>query len=158
MSNPALPEDSHASGAGVVPGVADLDPNAGFAGYLGLRFVEVGPDGVVIRWRVGPHLHQPFGILHGGVHCAVIETAASIAGALWLGDRGHVVGVSNQTDFLRAVRDGELTATASAVHRGRLQQLWQVEVRDEAGRLVARGQVRLQNIQATDRLAAPAAG
>jgi acyl-coenzyme A thioesterase PaaI-like protein len=32
------------------------------------------------------------------------------------------------------------------VHRGRSQQLWQVEVTDASTRLVARGQVRLQNL------------
>lgn len=134
------------------PGIGPIE--GGFTALMGLEFDEVGPDRVVIRWTVGPHLHQPFGILHGGVHCAVVETAASVAGAMWLGERGHVVGVSNQTDFLRAVREGVLTATALPVHRGRLQQLWAVEIRDEQQRLVARGQVRLQNIEQTARLSA----
>jgi uncharacterized protein (TIGR00369 family) len=57
-----------------------------------------------------------------------------------------VVGVNNSTDFLRAVTEGRLTATATPVHRGRSQQLWQVAVTDEQDRLVARGQVRLQNL------------
>lgn len=118
----------------------------GFVALLGLEFDEVSGDKVVIRWRVRPELHQPYGIQHGGVYCAVVETAASVGGALWLGEKGRVVGVSNQTDFLRAVRDGELTAVGTPVHRGRSQQLWQVEITDAAGRLVSRGQVRLQNL------------
>jgi 1,4-dihydroxy-2-naphthoyl-CoA hydrolase len=132
--------------------MTEPDITGGFVRLLGMEFVEVGPERVVLRWTVRPELHQPFGILHGGVHCAAIETAASIAGAAWFGDRGDVVGVSNQTDFLRAVRDGALAATATPIHRGRLQQLWQVEIRDDDDRLVARGQVRLQNIDHTDRL------
>ncbi|WDZ88096.1 PaaI family thioesterase [Micromonospora cathayae] len=120
--------------------------NGGFVALLGLEFDEVTGDRVVLRWRVRPELHQPYGIQHGGVYCAVVETAASVGGAHWLGDRGQVVGVSNQTDFLRAVRDGELTAVGTPVHRGRSQQLWQVEITDTAGRLVSRGQVRLQNL------------
>ena len=134
--------------------MTESDLTTGFVGLMGLKFTEVGPDRVVIEWKVTPELHQPFGILHGGVHCAVVETAASIAGQTWLGDRGSVVGVSNQTDFLRAVRDGTLTAVATPVHRGRLQQLWLVEITDEPGRLVARGQVRLQNLEDSGRLAA----
>ncbi|HZQ30373.1 MAG TPA: PaaI family thioesterase, partial [Mycobacterium sp.] len=59
---------------------------------------------------------------------------------------GTVVGVSNHTDFLRSARDGRLTAVGTPIHRGRLQQLWLVEITDEQGRLVARGQVRLQNL------------
>jgi uncharacterized protein (TIGR00369 family) len=90
--------------------------------------------------------------MHGGVYCSVVETAASVGAALWLGDRGQVVGVSNQTDFLRAVREGVLTATATPVHRGRLQQLWTVDIKEEQDRLVSRGQVRLQNITDADRL------
>jgi 1,4-dihydroxy-2-naphthoyl-CoA hydrolase len=122
------------------------DLTGGFVALLGLKFDEVSGDRVVIRWRVRPELHQPFGIQHGGVYCAVVETAASVGGSIWLGDKGQVVGVSNQTDFLRAVRDGELTAVGTPVHRGRSQQLWQVEIHDENGRLVSRGQVRLQNL------------
>ncbi|MBC8993797.1 PaaI family thioesterase [Micromonospora chalcea] len=121
----------------------------GFVALLGLTFDEVSGDRVVIRWKVRPELHQPYGIQHGGVYCSVVETAASIGGALWLGDKGNVVGVSNQTDFLRAVRDGELTAVGTPVHRGRSQQLWLVEITDADGRLVARGQVRLQNLTAS---------
>lgn len=123
--------------------------SGGFVALLGLEFDEVGSERVVIRWRVRPELHQPYGIQHGGVYSSVVETAASVGGALWLGDRGQVVGVSNQTDFLRAVRDGELTAVGVPVHRGRSQQLWQVRITDTETRLVARGQVRLQNLQPT---------
>ncbi|MEU4402596.1 PaaI family thioesterase [Micromonospora orduensis] len=122
------------------------DLTGGFVALLGLRFEEATADRVVISWPVRPELHQPFGIQHGGVYCSVVETAASVGGSLWLGDRGTVVGVSNQTDFLRAVRDGELTAVGTPVHRGRSQQLWQVEITDADERLVARGQVRLQNL------------
>lgn len=124
---------------------------AGFTEMVGLRIVELGPDRVVARWTVRPQLYQPHGIVHGGVFCTAVETAASYGAAVWLGAHGNVVGVSNQTDFLRAVRAGELTATATPIHRGRLQQLWQVEIHDEADHLVARGQVRLQNVEDTDR-------
>jgi 1,4-dihydroxy-2-naphthoyl-CoA hydrolase len=126
--------------------VEEPDLTGGFVALLGLKFDEVSGDRVVIRWQVRPELHQPYGIQHGGVYCSVVETAASIGGALWLGDKGKVVGVSNQTDFLRAVRDGELTAVGTPIHRGRSQQLWLVEITDEDGRLVSRGQVRLQNL------------
>ena len=77
---------------------------------------------------------------------------ASFGAAFWLGERGHVVGVNNNTDFLRAVREGLLTAEATPIHRGRTQQLWQVLVTDEQDRLVARGQVRLANITDTARI------
>ena len=123
-----------------------------FTDYLGVKFEEVTGDQVVATWTAGPHLHQPFGIVHGGAHCGVVETLASVGAATWLGDRGKVVGVNNSTDFYRAVVEGPLTSTARPVHRGRSQQVWVVETLDDEGRLVARGQVRLQNLtpSATD--------
>lgn len=121
---------------------------AGLVEALGFRLDEVGPDVVTLSWDVRAQHLQPYGIVHGGVHCAAIETTASVGAALWYGDRGKVVGVHNATDFLRAVRSGRLTARAVPVHRGRLQQLWAVEVTGEDGRLVAKGQVRLQNLPA----------
>ena len=124
----------------------DSIPSFGLDATLGFEYLEVSPDRVVVSWQVTPALLQAFGILHGGVHCAAIEGSASIGAAVWWGERGTVVGVSNQTDYLRAVRDGRLTATATPIHRGRSQQLWLVEVRDESDRLTARGQVRLQNL------------
>jgi uncharacterized protein (TIGR00369 family) len=113
---------------------------------LGFTLDEAGPDRVVMSWTVGPQHLQPYGIVHGGVYCSVIEASASIGAALWFGERGKVVGASNHTNFLRAAREGRLVATATPIHRGRSQQLWQVEVQDTDDRLVARGEVRLQNL------------
>jgi len=121
-------------------------PYMGLDQTLGFRYGEVTRDRVVITAEVTPALHQPYGIVHGGVMAALVEGAASTGAAVWLGDRGKVVGVSNSTDFLVAVREGTLTATATPIHRGRSQQLWLVDITDDQGRRVARGQVRLQNL------------
>ena len=117
-----------------------------FFNYLGLAFDEVTADRAVARWRASANLHQPVGIVNGGAYCAVHETLASVAAIVWFFDQGNVVGVSNTTDFFGPVSDGQLTSVAEPLHRGRLQQVWTVETRDEAGRLVSRGQVRLQNL------------
>jgi 1,4-dihydroxy-2-naphthoyl-CoA hydrolase len=127
----------------ILTGVDDPGP---FIKHLGLRITEAGPDRVAAQWEARPELHQPYGILHGGVHSSVVETLASLAAALWLGDDGKVVGVNNSTDFYRAVAEGELTSVAEPIHRGRSQQVWVVRTEDAEGRLVARGQVRLQNL------------
>jgi uncharacterized protein (TIGR00369 family) len=118
----------------------------GLVKLLGVRVEEASGDRVVLSCPVTPDLHQPFGLVNGGVHATLAETAASVGGALWFGDRGVVVGVSNHTDFLRAVREGELRAEATPLARGRTSQLWQVEISDGQGRLVAHAKVRLQNL------------
>ncbi len=126
--------------------------DTGFVSVLGIVFTAVSGDEVRAEWTLRPELMQPYGITHGGVHCSVVETVASTAAAVWLGERGQVVGVSNTTDFLRASREGTLSAVATPVHRGRLQQLWEVRITDAEDRLIAKGQVRLQNILDADRL------
>ena len=126
--------------------MTDPAPSSSFDGVVGLELRDISADRVTARLPVAPHLHQPYGIVHGGVLCTVVETTASVGAATWFGDRGNVVGVSNHTNFLRAVRDGVLDVVATPVHRGRTQQLWQVAVTDEQERLVARGEVRLANI------------
>jgi len=128
-------------------GLPDPSSLAGpFVEYLGLELTEVTGDRVTATWKAQPRLHQPYGIVHGGVYCSVVETLASIGAAVWLGERGKVVGVNNNTDFFRAESEGLLSSVARPLHRGRSQQVWLVETEDEQGRMVARGQVRLQNL------------
>ncbi len=118
---------------------------------MGLTFDRLDADGIDAAWSVGPETHQPYGIVHGGVHAMVVEGLCSMAAALWLSGQdegeGRVVGVSNTTDFYRAVSEGRLTSVTRPMHRGRSQQVWTVDTTDAEGRLVAHGQVRLQNLR-----------
>jgi uncharacterized protein (TIGR00369 family) len=124
---------------------------AGFDKELGLTYLEMTPDGGRAQLTITEKLLQPWGIVHGGVYCAVIESMASVSGHVWLSENGGgtVVGVNNNTDFLRAIRSGTVTATSTPIHRGRRQQLWLITITDETDRVVARGQVRLQNLADT---------
>lgn len=119
----------------------------GLDGTLGVEHIEAGPDKVVARFTIGERHLQPFGIPHGGIYCAVHESTASVAGQIWLGDKGIVVGSNNSTDFIRQAKVGDtITVTATPIHRGRSQQLWHLDSTDQDGRLIAQGQVRLANL------------
>jgi uncharacterized protein (TIGR00369 family) len=119
----------------------------GLDGVLGVEHLEANADKVVVRFTIGEQHLQPFGIPHGGAYCAVHESTASIAGQIWLGDKGIVVGTNNSTDFLRQAKVGDtITTTATPIHRGRSQQLWHLDSVDQDGRLIAQGQVRLANL------------
>jgi 1,4-dihydroxy-2-naphthoyl-CoA hydrolase len=133
-----------------LPGDTSGDFTGDFVRHLGIEITEMTGDRVVAHWEAAPKHHQPYGIVHGGVHCSVVETLASAGAAAWLGERGQVVGVNNNTDFYRAAREGVMSSTATPVHRGRSQQVWLVETVDEQGRAIARGQVRLQNLYPRD--------
>jgi 1,4-dihydroxy-2-naphthoyl-CoA hydrolase len=128
----------------------DVTALPGFDGLMGLRLVSSTKDRTVATLEVTADHHQPFGLLHGGVLATIVETVGSISGSTWYG--GAVVGTSNHTNFLRAVRSGVLTATSTPVHRGRTQQLWEIEIRDDRDRLVAKGQLRLANLDSAEGL------
>lgn len=125
------------------------DSTRGLVKLLGFEFGEVTQDRVTIAWTITPDHFQPYGIVHGGVWASIVETVASHGGALAANDMGMagVVGTSNLTDFLRSHKEGRVDAVGTPVFVGRTQQLWSVEItRPSDGKLVARGQVRLQNL------------
>lgn len=104
---------------------------------LGITVTEASAARVVATMPVGPKVHQPFGLLHGGASVALAETVASIGAALAVDTaRERVVGLEINANHLRAVRQGVVTGVATPLHRGRSTQVWQVEIRDEASRLV----------------------
>ena len=128
----------------------DLIAPSPFMALLEIEFDDVLPTRVIGSIAADERHHQPWGLVHGGVYTAAVETFATTGAFEAVKDRGQeVVGVSNTTDFLRPHRSGRLEVEAVAVHQGRTQQLWQVEIRRPDDRkLVARGQVRLQNVEA----------
>ena len=121
---------------------------------LGLIIDDYGNDGdaeVGCTWLTGhidagPEHHQPMGIVHGAVYTGAVETAASVGATAAVYHLGrYAVGVDNFTDFVRPVREGRLQVEARAAQQGRNLQLWDVAISNEAGKLVAKGRVRLAN-------------
>lgn len=123
-------------------------PLSAFVRAVGLRPVHMSGTRVVGWADLGPDHHTPQGVVHGGVYTTLVETAASIGATTAVADRGqYAVGVHNATDFLRSHVAGRVTVTAEPIQQGRVQQLWEVRIeRDEDGALLARGQLRLQNV------------
>lgn len=104
---------------------------------LGIEVVEATKERVVARMSVGPKVHQPFGVLHGGASVALAETAASTGG--WMNvdqEKERVVGIEINANHLRGKRDGVLTAVATPVHVGRRTHVWDVRITDEQDKLV----------------------
>jgi 1,4-dihydroxy-2-naphthoyl-CoA hydrolase len=111
---------------------------------LGVELVSLSPEKVVMRVEVGPKVHQPFGILHGGVSALLAEGAASVGGAVSVGPGQTVVGTELNCSHLRAMSSGTLTATALPIRKGRTVQVWGIELRDENDRLICVARCTLQ--------------
>ena len=108
----------------------------GLMAKLGLEFVELEAERVVARIPVEGNT-QPFGVLHGGATAALCETIASLGTALLAGPDRRVVGIELNVNHIRPVERGHVTATGVPVHVGKTTAVWNVEVRDDEGRLVA---------------------
>jgi uncharacterized protein (TIGR00369 family) len=115
---------------------------------LGIEVVHVSPDKVVLQVDVGPKVHQPFGILHGGVSALMAEGAASIGGAVSVGPDEIVVGTELNCSHLRSMKSGILTATATPVRKGRNVHVWAIELTDDAGRMICVARCTLQVLKA----------
>ena len=80
---------------------------------LGVEILEATGERVVMRLPIDWKVHQPYGILHGGVSALLAESAASFGGALAAQPGRGVVGIELNASHLRSVSDGHLTAVAT---------------------------------------------
>ncbi len=121
-----------------------------FDAVYGLEVLDDGIEDGALRGRVAirDELRQQAGLVHGGVIAALAEALASRG--TWLGvyrQAKVVMGMSNETNFMRPLLEGHIHATATARHRGRTRWVWEVEARDDHGRLCA---VTIVNIAIRD--------
>ncbi|HRO59249.1 MAG TPA: PaaI family thioesterase [Burkholderiaceae bacterium] len=130
-----------------IPDVS-LEAASRFVAAAGLVVEEVTNARLRGHVALGEHHFTPWGVVHGGVYATIVESAASIGASHAVVGRGEfAVGVHNATDFLRPSTGGRASVDAEALHQGRTQQLWQVVITDDAtNKVLARGQLRLQNV------------
>jgi len=122
-------------------GAAITAMSGGLDAHLGIQFTSVDAEQVVGHIELGPQHTQPYGLVHGGVYCALVEALGSTGAALVLLPKGLLpVGVENHTRFIKGVRAGtRLDAVAKrTLHEGR-KCVFTVRVLDADGELVAEG-------------------
>lgn len=104
---------------------------------LGMDFVELTQDRVIMTMPVGPKTRQPFGILHGGASVALAETAATMGTAVNIDpQKFHPVGMEINANHVRSKSDGVVTATATPFHKGRTSMVWDIKITDENEKLI----------------------
>lgn len=111
--------------------------------HLGIEFTELGDDYLSARMPVDQRTKQPAGILHGGVSVVLAETLGS-CGAAFAAPKGHrVVGLDINANHIRPVTGGWVTGTARPVHIGRTTQVWQIEIKNEEGKLTCLSRITM---------------
>ena len=147
-SVPAVPDDGQQlSPHGDMQ--ADFAPalRRGVARLLGIEAVQVGAERVELRLAVDERVHQPYGILHGGVSALLAETAASFGGAAAAPPGHYVVGIELNASHLRPMREGVLTAVATPLRVGRTVQVWEISLTDDAGREICHSRCTLAVVE-----------
>ena len=114
---------------------------------LGVRITDYDPDRMVATMPVAGN-EQPFGLLHGGATCALVETIGSVAAALGAGPDRQVVGIELNASYLRAATSGSVTAVCTPVRRGRTLSTFLVEVTDDQGRPTATARLTCMTLEA----------
>ena len=107
---------------------------------LGIRITDFDPERLVATMPVAGN-EQPFGLLHGGASCALMETIGSWAGALHAGPDKQVVGIELNASYLRGATSGVVTAVCTPVRRGRTLSTFLIELTDDQGRPTATGRL-----------------
>jgi uncharacterized protein (TIGR00369 family) len=126
--------------------MANLDPGPVMLhdSLYGLEYGETTLDRMTATCPVTPKVLQPYGIVHGGVFCAMAETITSVGTHLGVQDAGNIaVGMSNNMNFLRPITTGTIHAEAKPRHRGRTTWIWDVEITNDDGALCAIGRVTI---------------
>jgi uncharacterized protein (TIGR00369 family) len=108
-----------------------------FAEAVGIALDAAEASEVRGRLAWSPERCTAAGILHGGALMTLADSVGAICAYLNLPEGAQTTTVSSTTAFMRAVRDGEVTAVARPLHAGRTVIVVQTDIRDDGGRLVA---------------------
>jgi 1,4-dihydroxy-2-naphthoyl-CoA hydrolase len=119
-------------------------PDSPFDVLIGTEWGEMGPDRATSTLEIADHHRQPVGVVHGGVLCTLAESLASRATAAQvIGEGKMALGLSNNASFLRPMTEGTIHVEATRRHGGRTTWVWDVEHRDDQGRVCALNRVTI---------------
>lgn len=105
---------------------------------LEIEFVDLTEDVLIARMPVTPKVHQPDGVLHGGASVALAESLGSAAALVFLDDKDIMIrGLEISANHVKSIRDGYVYAKATALHKGRTTQLWQIRIENEEEELIS---------------------
>ncbi|MFZ4832946.1 hotdog fold thioesterase [Rouxiella sp. Mn2063] len=99
--------------------------------HVGIEFTLLAEDHIEATMPVDSRTTQPFGLLHGGASVVLAETLGSMAGYLCTQGEQHVVGIEINANHIRSARSGNVRGVCRALHVGRRNQVWQIEIFDQ---------------------------
>tara|TARA_R110002049_G_scaffold70401_3_gene181907 strand:+ start:4416 stop:4841 length:426 start_codon:yes stop_codon:yes gene_type:complete len=105
---------------------------------LQIEMIDFGDDFLILKMPVNSKVHQPDGVLHGGATVALAETTGSFAAVLFLDTNDYFIrGIEISANHIKSVRDGNVYAKATFIHKGRTTQLFEIKVTDDNDNLIS---------------------
>ncbi|CDO03028.1 Esterase YdiI [Oceanobacillus picturae] len=104
---------------------------------LGIKTISLDKNLVILTMPVDGRTRQPAGYLHGGASVALAETAASIGAMANIDtEQSNVFGMEINANHIKSKRDGMVTALAKPIHLGKTSMVWEIQIVDEAEKLI----------------------
>lgn len=105
---------------------------------LGIQFTAATSEYLEATMPVDARTAQPYGYLHGGASALLAETLASVGAVLFVDPaKCRCFGIELNINHLSAVRSGTVIGRATPLHIGRTTQVWDIQIRSDAGKRVA---------------------
>jgi len=105
---------------------------------LDIEYVDIGENFLVGKMPVTPKVHQPDGVLHGGAMVALAESVGSMASYIFMdAQKFYVRGIEISANHIKSMKEGEVFAKATVLHKGRTTQLWGINLTDAEDNLIS---------------------
>jgi uncharacterized protein (TIGR00369 family) len=122
-----------------IPSPAQIRDLMPFAVQIGIELVEASPELVVGRLEWSPERCTTGGVMHGGAMMALADTCGGVCAFLNLPEGAvGTATIESKTNFMRAVRDGAITASTRPLHAGRTMIVIESEITREDGSLAGK--------------------
>jgi 1,4-dihydroxy-2-naphthoyl-CoA hydrolase len=105
---------------------------------LDIEYVDIGENFLVGKMPVTPKVHQPDGVLHGGAMVALAESVGSMASYIFMdAQKFFVRGIEISASHIKSMKEGEVFAKATILHKGKTTQLWDIKLTDAEDNLIS---------------------
>ena len=109
-----------------------------FMDLLGIEFTASAENSLEARMPITPKLFQPMNVVHGGALISLAESVGSAASFLLVDpDKFNVLGSVVNSQHVAPAREGILHARAKLLVKADFKHIWDVEIRDDSGKLIS---------------------
>ncbi len=122
----------------------DAENSPGLVAEMGVEFVEIDIESGFIRAEMTPeakHLNMGGGV-HGGVLASLADVVAGLGVICSIPEEAWTTTTELNISYMRRMKKPPLSIEGRALHRGLRTQVWEVDIKDQAGRHMARARLR----------------